>query len=78
MAHTASPDTPVGTITALMAIVWFAGDWIGWSGGPPAARTLAMVVAPFLLPLAAHLALATPSWRSSPAACVGSSGRRTH
>lgn len=60
-----APETPVGAISASMAVVWFAGDWIGSVDGPPAVRSVAMVIAPLMLPLAAHLALATPSWSAT-------------
>ncbi len=60
--HLTASETPVGVIAASMAVVWFAGDWIGWTDGPPAVRSVAMVIAPFMLALAAHLALATPAW----------------
>jgi len=57
---------PRGSIAPLIAatgVAWLAPDWIGWDDGPPAARSVAMVVAPLLLPLLAHLVLAYPAGR---------------
>ena len=45
---------------SLPAIVWFAPEWVGWEGGPPLVRSLAMVLAPLLGVLLLHLALVRP------------------
>jgi len=57
------PEGSVGPITAGLGVAWLAADWIGWDGGPPFARSLAMVIAPFLVPLLVHLTCAYPTGR---------------
>lgn len=52
-----------GPVAILLAAAWLAPDWVGWSGGHPLVRSLAMIVAPFLLPLLVHLVLAVPAGR---------------
>jgi signal transduction histidine kinase len=59
----ARPRGSIASLTAGIGLVWLAPDWIGWDDGPAAARSVAMVVAPLLLPLVAHLALAYPAGR---------------
>ena len=49
---------PIGALTMLIGVAWLAADWVGWATGPGFARSAAMVVAPFLLPLVVHLMLA--------------------
>ncbi len=46
---------PVGPLTVALGVAWLAQDWVGWVEGPAFARSIAMVAAPFLLPLLAHL-----------------------
>jgi signal transduction histidine kinase len=51
----------LAALMTLIGVTWLAPDWIGWEGGPAFARSIAMVVAPFLFTLVLHLALAYPS-----------------
>jgi signal transduction histidine kinase len=51
----------IGVLTALVGVVWLSADWIAWADGPPVARSAAMVVAPFLVPLVLHLGVAFPT-----------------
>ncbi len=53
----------LATVTLLAGVVWLAPRWAGWEDGPPAARSLAMLAAPFLLPLLVHAVLAMPAGR---------------
>jgi signal transduction histidine kinase len=63
------PVGSLGPVTTLLGVAWLAPDWVGWEGGPALARSLAMVAAPFLLPLLVHLVLAFPAGRiAGPAA----------
>lgn len=57
------PRGSIAPLTAAVGVAWLAPDWVGWDAGPPAARSVAMVVTPFLLPLIAHLMLAYPAGR---------------
>jgi len=57
------PRGSIPPLTAAIGVAWLAPDWVGWDTGPPAARSVAMVVAPLLLPLVAHLVLAYPAGR---------------
>jgi signal transduction histidine kinase len=50
----------IGVVSALSGVAWLSTDWIGWDDGPPIARAVAMVVAPFLLALLVHLSSAVP------------------
>ena len=50
-------------LLSLVGMTWLAGDWIGWEHGSVRLRSLAMVLAPFLVPVLAHLALAYPTGR---------------
>jgi signal transduction histidine kinase len=52
-----------GALAIAAGGIWLAGDWVGWDGGSPLARSLAMVAAPFLLAVLLHLALAFPTGR---------------
>jgi signal transduction histidine kinase len=52
----------------LAGIAWLAADWVGWQDGPPLARTVAMLSAPFLLPLLLDLVLTFPDGRFGSAA----------
>lgn len=47
----------VGALSVLLGCAWAAHDWVGGETAPSLVRSMAMVVAPFLLPLAVHLAL---------------------
>ena len=51
----------IGVLTALVGVAWLSSDWIGWADGPAVARSAAMVVAPFLVPLILHLSVAVPT-----------------
>jgi len=46
---------PTGPVAVALGVAWLAHDWVGWVEGPAFARSVAMVAAPFLLPLLAHL-----------------------
>ncbi len=46
---------PTGPLAVVLGVAWLAHDWVGWVEGPAFARSVAMVAAPFLLPLVAHL-----------------------
>jgi signal transduction histidine kinase len=63
LAFAIRPQGSIGPITAGLGVAWLAADWVGWAGGPSLARSLAMVVAPFLVPLLAHLTCAYPTGR---------------
>ena len=58
----------IGIVAMLAGAAWFAPDWVGWEGGAPLVRSIAMVVAPFVVPLLFHVALAAPNGRLAPAA----------
>src|SRR3954452_14340964 len=51
------PHGAIGVLSALLGVSWVAASWVAWTGGPSLARSLAMIVAAFLLPLVLHLAL---------------------
>lgn len=51
------PARGVATLMGLAGIAWFAPDWVGWLGGPPLARSLAMVVEPSFLVLMFHVVI---------------------
>jgi signal transduction histidine kinase len=57
------PAGSIGPVTVLLGAVWFAPDWVGLEEGPALARSVAMVAAPFLLPLLVQLVLAMPDGR---------------
>jgi signal transduction histidine kinase len=62
-------------LAVLIGCAWSAPDWIGREAAPAAVRSVAMVVAPFLPVLVAHLALSEPDRRlprpARTAVCVG-------
>lgn len=58
---TASSVRPVALVAG---VCWLAPVWTGWESGPDLVRSAAMVVAPFLLPAVAHLALGS-AWRAA-------------
>lgn len=45
-------------VLTLAGLSWFASTWVGWEGGPPVARSVAMVVEPFFLAFVFHAVLA--------------------
>ena len=53
----------IGTLLMALGVCWLSVDWIGWAGGPDSVRTLAMVAAPFLVPLVVHLSAVIPRGR---------------
>ena len=58
------PGSGSGPLVVSMAgLAWLAADWVGWEGGPPVARSLAMAVEPFFLAFVVHLVLAAPGGR---------------
>jgi signal transduction histidine kinase len=54
----------LGMLALLAGTAWFGADWEGAEGASALLRTVGMVVAPFLLPLVLHLALAFPGGRA--------------
>jgi signal transduction histidine kinase len=56
------PDrVSVRAAVSVATLAWVAPRWIGWEDGPATARSLAMVLAPLLVPAVAHAVLVT-SW----------------
>ena len=55
--------TARGGLAMLAGLAALAGEWEVWAGGPMLARSTAMVMQPFFLPIAAHLVLSRPSGR---------------
>jgi signal transduction histidine kinase len=53
----------MGIVALLAGAAWFAPDWVGWEEGAPLVRSIAMVLAPFLVPLLLHLVLVAPAGR---------------
>jgi signal transduction histidine kinase len=53
----------IGPLTTLLGVVWLAPDLVGWAQGPAVVRSVAMLAAPFLLPLLVHLVVAFPAGR---------------
>jgi len=56
-----------GDLALLAGLTWFAPVWAAWQGGPPLIPSLAMALGGFTFPLIAHLVLAYPGGRASPA-----------
>ena len=56
----------IGDLALIAAFIWFAPIYVGWNGGPPLVRTIAMVVAGFGFPVLFHLIVAYPSGRLAP------------
>jgi signal transduction histidine kinase len=52
-----------GDLAVLAGLVWFAPMLVGWEGGPPLIRSMAVLVAGFTFPIVFHLAVAWPSGR---------------
>lgn len=48
------PGALLGTLVGLLAMTWLATEMVGWSAGPAWVRSVATVVAPFLVPLVVH------------------------
>lgn len=63
LAWWVQPRSSVGPVTTALGVVWLAPVWVGWEGGVPAARSVAMIVTPFLPALLLHLAAAFPTGR---------------
>lgn len=60
----ASLDRGTGMLWALYllaGVAWLSPALVGWANGPGLARSLAMVLTPFLLPLLVHLLLVAPA-----------------
>ena len=57
------PGSGRGLLTVLAGAAWFASDVVGWEGGPPVARSVAMLVEPLFLPIVLHLVLVGPGGR---------------
>jgi signal transduction histidine kinase len=53
----------VGVLVELVGVTWLAADWIAWQAGSSLLRSVAMVAAPFLLPLVVHLGITYPTVR---------------
>ena len=59
-------DLATGSLSALCILAsaaWLAPALVGWEGGPPLARSLGLVAAPFIVPVLAHVAAAAPTGR---------------
>ncbi|HUP14786.1 MAG TPA: histidine kinase [Acidimicrobiia bacterium] len=50
----------IGPIALLLGVTWLAADWVGWHGGSPIVRSVAMVAVPFVLPLIVHVVAVWP------------------
>jgi signal transduction histidine kinase len=50
-------------LSVLASAAWLSPALVGWEGGPPVVRSLGVVVAPFLVPVLAHLVQAAPTGR---------------
>jgi signal transduction histidine kinase len=57
------PAGRIGDLALIAGLVWFAPVWIGWEGGPPLVRGLAMLAVGFAFPPLLHVALAYPDGR---------------
>jgi len=55
----------IGIVAVLAGAAWLSADWIGWQDGNPIVRTMAMLAAPFFLPLILHLVAAYRSGAAS-------------
>ena len=54
----------LGTVAVAAAVLWFAPVWVGWETGPPAIRSLGLVLAPVLPALVLAAAAIVPPARS--------------
>ena len=60
----ADPATgALGLLGTAAGVAWLAPIWTGWEHGPPAVRSVSMVLAWFLPPVLLHFALAAPFGR---------------
>jgi signal transduction histidine kinase len=50
-------------LLVLASIAWCAPVWVGWTGGPPAVRSIAAMLPGLTLPLVLHTTLAYPGGR---------------
>ena len=50
-------------LLVLASIAWCAPVWVGWTGGPPAVRSIATLLPGLTLPLVLHTTLAYPGGR---------------
>lgn len=50
-----------GPVILALGVTWLAPLWVGWDGGPPLVRSLAMLLVPIAPSLLLHLALMSPS-----------------
>jgi signal transduction histidine kinase len=55
--------TRIVDLLLLSSITWYAPVWVGWTGGPPAVRSIASVLAGFTFVFVLHAVLAYPSGR---------------
>jgi signal transduction histidine kinase len=62
---------PAGQLLVLMALVWLLPDLVAWRDGPGWLRSVAMVGAPFLLPLLLHLVLGQTRRHAPALATIG-------
>jgi hypothetical protein len=53
----------IGPLTVAIGVAWFASDWVSWAAGPSLIRGVAVIAAPFVLPLVVHLGFAFPVGR---------------
>ena len=53
--------TRLGDIAILAGICWFMPIWVGWPGGPPLTRSIAMPLASLVFPLLVHLLVGFPA-----------------
>jgi signal transduction histidine kinase len=65
VAHERGPR-PFAFVLSLAAISWFSADWVGWEGGHPLVRTLAMAMVPLFPVTVLHLVLAYPGGLREP------------
>jgi len=56
----------VAALAMLAGIAWWAPLWVAWEGGSPIARSLGLVVTPFLVPLLLDLVISATAWRRRP------------
>ena len=59
-----------GDLAVLAGLAWFSATLVGWPGGPPEVRGLALMAAGFTLPFLLHLVVISGSGRSRPSAAL--------
>jgi signal transduction histidine kinase len=59
------PGSVTGPLAVIAGVGWLAPLWLGWTGAPALARSVAALAAPLVLPAVAHLALASPADRAT-------------